>query len=122
MMRSYFTNTPVPSMENNLSSLPIIRTEVYACDFANFPYDKCIVKINLCPRYVSTGRRTCNSWFAYSARKDRKDIGPPPDILSIEEMEDYERLPRDYDKEVHDNLYHAHICECFVFVIAHIPG
>jgi len=37
-------------------------------------------------------------------------------------LEDYERLPRDYDKEVHDNLYHTHICECFVFVIVHIPG
>jgi len=68
------------------------------------------------------GRRTSNAWFAYSSPKDRKDIGPPPLPLSDEELADYERLPRDYDKEVHDNLYHTYICHCQSFVVVHIPN
>jgi len=71
---------------------------------------------------VFTGRRTCNSWFAYSIPKKPKDVGTPPSPLSDEELDDYDRLPRDYDKEVHDNLFHNYICECLLFIIAIIPG
>ena len=81
-----------------------------------------ILQMTTCPRLVSTGRKTCNSWFSYSTHKDRKDISPPPVPLTDEELDDQERLPRDYDKEVHDNLFTTNICECLAFVVAHIPG
>ncbi len=57
----------------------------------------------------------------YSTPKDRKDISPPPVVLSDVELANYEGLPRDYDKEVHDNMYHTYICECISFVVVHIP-
>jgi hypothetical protein len=57
----------------------------------------------------------------YSTPKDRKDIGPPPVVLSDAELADYEGLPGDYDKEVHDNMYQTYICECISFVVVHFP-
>lgn len=71
---------------------------------------------------VVTGRKTCNSWFTYSTRKDPKDIGAPLAPVTDEELDDLERLPRDYDKEFHDSLFHTYICECLAFIVAHIPG
>jgi hypothetical protein len=35
------------------------------------------------------------------------------------ELADYEGLPRDYGKELHDIMYHTHICECVSFVVVH---
>ncbi len=70
---------------------------------------------------IIIGRKTCNSWFMYSTPKDRKDIGPPPVVLSDAELAHYEGLPRDYDKEVHDNMYQTYICEGISFVVVHFP-
>ena len=49
-------------------------------------------------------------------------MGPPPVPLTDEELDDHERLPRDYDKELHDNNFITYICECIAFIVAHIPG
>ncbi len=117
-------NMPVPSMEMNLSLLHIIRRKVYVCVPANIvsylTYN--ILQMATCPRLVCTGRKTCNSWFSYFTRKDGKDIGPPPVPLTDEELDDQERLPRDYDKELHDSLFTTNICECLAFVVANLPG
>ena len=88
-------------MEINSRLLQPIRTKVYAHVFVNVKFYKCWIKMNKCPGLTFTGRRTCNSWFAYSIHKKPKDVGTPHFPLSDEKLDDYDRLPRDYDKEVH---------------------
>ncbi len=45
-----------------------------------------------------------------------------PIAPSDEEMGDYDRLPRNYDKELHDHKYDTYVCECVSFIVAVIPG
>jgi len=39
-----------------------------------------------------------------------------------EELGDYDRLPRDYDKELHDHKFDTFVCECLSFIVVVIPG
>ena len=114
---------PVPSMQIFLCLLHSIRRKVDACVIANIvSYAKYIMQMTTCQRSVSTCRKTCNSWSSYSTHRDRKDIGPPPGPLTDEELDDHERLPRDYDKELHDNIFITYICECLPLIVANIHG
>jgi hypothetical protein len=38
-----------------------------------------------------------------------------------EDLGDYDRLPRNYDKELHDHKYDTYVCECVSFIVAVIP-
>ncbi len=58
---------------------------------------------------------------SYSSHRDRKDIGPSHIPLTDEELDDHERLSRDYDKELYDNIFITYLCECLAFIVAHIP-
>ncbi len=109
-------------MEINLSLLQPIRRKAFAHVFSNVQFYTCCIKMNKFSGLVFTGRRTYNSWFAYSIPKKPKDVGTPLFPLSDEELDDYDRLPRDYDKEVHDNLFRSYICECMLFIIAIIQA
>ena len=45
-----------------------------------------------------------------------------PSMPSQSDLDSLDVFPLDYDKAMHDYLKHTFVCECFTFILAHIPN